>query len=76
MAINGGPGSGKSSVLLEALIALVRRDTVKEKKFKILVTGNSDDTVDSLALKLHKIRSYDPNIPTGALCFFIHSLLL
>lgn len=70
MAINGGPGSGKSCVLLEVLIALVRLDTVKQRKFKILVTGNSDDTVDSLALKLHRIRSDHPKIPAGALYFF------
>lgn len=75
MAIKGGPGSGKSCVLLEALIALVRLGTVKQKKFKILVTGDSDDTVDSLALKLHRIRSNNPDIAIGTSCVFIRPLL-
>ncbi|XP_055322839.1 uncharacterized protein LOC129578382 isoform X1 [Sitodiplosis mosellana] len=63
MAINGGPGSGKSHLLLEAINALARLDSTNQKKFKILVTGNSEDTVDSLARKLHYIRTTYPNIP-------------
>lgn len=67
MAINGGPGSGKSQILLEILIAFVRSELMNKKKIRILVTGATDDVVDSLASKLHRIRDNSRNIPPGIL---------
>lgn len=57
--INGCPGSGKSVILLELLIALSCTQSTK-KQTKILVTAGTDDEVDILAVELHKIRQLRP----------------
>lgn len=57
--INGCPGSGKSLILIELLIALsCTKDTIKPTK--ILVTAGSDEEIDVLACELHKIRVIHP----------------
>lgn len=75
MAINGGPGSGKSRILVESLIALVRSDIMMENKtpIKILVTSATDASVDYLANELLLICNNSAQIPTGMLNFYIEN---
>lgn len=54
--VSGGPGTGKTSCLIELLIALVRSDAFAKKPIKILVTGAHDDIINSAATLLHKTR--------------------
>lgn len=57
--INGYPGSGKSLILLELLIALsCTGDTIKPTK--ILITAGTDEEIDRLAIKLHNVRQLRP----------------
>lgn len=58
--VNGVPGSGKSLILIELLIALMRT-TKTGKQTKILVTAGTEDEIDALAYELHKIRHAHPS---------------
>ncbi|XP_031633445.1 uncharacterized protein LOC116347127 [Contarinia nasturtii] len=55
--INGGPGTGKSKLLIETLIELVRSENFNKKGFKILVTGATDDDVDAIGYWVDKYRN-------------------
>lgn len=55
--VAGGAGTGKSRILIEILIALVRSDQFSKKNVKILVTGSTDNDVNELASIIHTIRA-------------------
>lgn len=57
--VNGYPGSGKSVILMELLIALSRTEKTIEQP-KILITAGTDEEIDVLAMELHRIRQLKP----------------
>lgn len=55
-------GSGKSQILLEMIVCLATSEALKNKPFRILVTGHNHEVVHSLSHKLCSIRN---NISAG-----------
>lgn len=55
--IDGCPGSGKSMLIHEMIIALSLTNQTKEKNIKILVVADGDEELDALAHSLHCVRA-------------------